>query len=177
MLTGLFCIALVLLSKCGNAFSKNHDLEEKFEEHSITSEIVGLLNGTYFNINEKVCQLQRRVDAIEGATDVDNQCECNKTAILEFKRSISNKIKDISKVLSGFENEIRVMKKEHAELFERLGRGDSEASTSTTTTTTTTAPPRACDNGWILSPKKCYFVSSNFQKTEWTIAIFKVPDN
>ncbi|XP_060082173.1 killer cell lectin-like receptor subfamily B member 1B allele C [Ylistrum balloti] len=172
----LLLAVLILVSKYDRACCNHHhdddddDNIEKFEERSLTSEIVGLLNGTYFNLNEKVCQLQRRVDKIEGTTNSDNQCECNQTEIDDFRRSVSDELRTFSKILSGFENEMRLLKNEQAELREILGGDDSDAST------TTTPPPVVCDSDWITSPEKCYYVSSTSQKTEWATAITRCSD-
>ncbi|XP_069107085.1 C-type mannose receptor 2-like [Argopecten irradians] len=142
------------------------DSVEKYEEKSLASEVVGLLNATYFNINEKVCELQRRVDAIEGDSHSGQQCGCNSTEIQEFKRTVSTEINDFSKILSGFENSLRTMKKEQEELRAILVR----RVTGSTTTATTPAPE--CEEGWILSPGgKCYYVSTTSEKTEWATAI------
>ncbi|XP_069106734.1 low affinity immunoglobulin epsilon Fc receptor-like [Argopecten irradians] len=140
------------------------DSMEKYDENSLKSEVVGLLNATYFNINEKVCELQRRVDAIEGGTHSGQQCGCNSTEIQEFKRTVSTEINDFSKILSGFENELRTMKKEQNEIREHLG---GEVISSTTMSTTEALE---CDKGWILSPGgKCYYVS--LEKAQWATAI------
>ncbi|XP_033743566.1 macrophage mannose receptor 1-like [Pecten maximus] len=184
MKTCLIFAALIFISRHYEVFCDDKDSMEKFEESSLTSEVVRLLNGTYFNLNEKVCQLQRRVDAIIGMTNSTSQCPCNNTEILEFKRSITNELNDFSKTLSGFENEIRILKNEQAELREILqGGGDSDASTTTTTptmttttSTSTTAAPE-CDDNWILSPGgKCYYVSSSSEKTRWSRAINRCSD-
>ncbi|XP_060085743.1 C-type lectin domain family 7 member A-like [Ylistrum balloti] len=174
----LLLAVLILISKYDEACCDHHhdddDNIEKFEERSLTSEIVGLLNGTYFNLNEKVCQLQRRVDAIEGTTNSDNQCKCNQTEIDDFRRSVSDELKTFSKILSGFGNRIRLLKNEQAELRKLLGGEDSDA--STTTTTPTPVPPVVCDSDWITSPEKCYYVSSSFQMTEWATAMTQCND-
>ncbi|XP_033727527.1 low affinity immunoglobulin epsilon Fc receptor-like [Pecten maximus] len=177
MQTCLIFAALIFISRHYEVFCYEEDSVEKFEESSLTSEVVRLLNGTYFNLNEKVCQLQRRVDAIGGTTNSTSQCPCNNTEILEFKRSVSNELNDFSKTLSGFENEIRTLKNEQAELRELVqGGGDSDASSTTTTAATTTAEPE-CDDGWIMSPGgKCYYVSTTSQKTEWSRAINRCSD-
>ncbi|XP_033726558.1 low affinity immunoglobulin epsilon Fc receptor-like [Pecten maximus] len=168
----LLLVGVILISKCDEVFLDDKVSVEKSEERSLTSEVVGLLNGTYFNLNEKVCQLQRRVDTIERDTDSNIQCECNNTEILEFKQSISNELKDFSKFLSGFENEIRLLKNEQTELREILDGGDIDASTtSSPTTSSTTTTPRVCDDGWIVSPEKCYYVSSSSEKTGWATAV------
>ncbi|XP_033726559.1 perlucin-like protein [Pecten maximus] len=104
-------------------------------------------------------------------TDVDNQCECYKEAVLEFKRSISNELKGISKILSGFENDLRILENEQEDLRLTLDGGDIDASTTTMTTPEPTTQPRNCDDGWITSPEKCYYVSTYFEITEWATAI------
>ncbi|XP_069107088.1 macrophage mannose receptor 1-like [Argopecten irradians] len=157
--------ALIVLSTT-ELVAAGDDSVEKYEEKSLASEVVGLLNATYFNINEKVCELQRRVDAIEGDSNSGQQCGCNSTEIQEFKRSVSSEINDFSKIMSGFENALRTMKKEQAELRAMLDGGV----TGSTTTATTPAPE--CEEGWILSPGgKCYYVSTTSEKTEWATAI------
>ncbi|XP_033727318.1 uncharacterized protein LOC117316692 [Pecten maximus] len=98
--------------------------------------------------------------------DSDYQCHCNETEIIEFKRSMSNELGVFSKILSGFENEIRILTKEQTELRELLRGADSHASTTTNT------PELVCDDGWIMSPGgKCYYVSTSQEKTEWATAI------
>ncbi|XP_069136828.1 asialoglycoprotein receptor 1-like [Argopecten irradians] len=140
---------------------------KKYEEKSLTNDVVELLNGTYFNLNEKVCQLERRVDAIEGGTDSHHRCGYNATEILEFKRAISNEIQDFSKLLSGFENDIRILSKEQSELRDLLGVGNGGVPATMSTTTSTTPESRDCKEGWIESPEKCYYVSSRSERTEW----------
>ncbi|OWF51695.1 killer cell lectin-like receptor subfamily B member 1B allele A [Mizuhopecten yessoensis] len=162
---------LILISMYDQVFSDDNDSVEKVEEQSLTSELVNLLNGTYFNLNEKVCQLQRKVDAIERVADPDHQCECNETEINEFKQAVSDELNAFSKILSGFENQMRLLQNEQAELRELIGGGDSDDDVSTTTTTTTTPAPRICDPGWFSSPEKCYYVSSTSEKTEWSMAM------
>lgn len=97
-------------------------------------------------------------------------CGCNTTEIQEFKRLISNEVRDLSKVLSGVENDIRILKKGQAELYEFFDRNGSDANTTPDPTTTTTNAPLECDSGWISSPEKCYYVSLSSEKTEWAIA-------
>ncbi|XP_069107086.1 macrophage mannose receptor 1-like [Argopecten irradians] len=157
--------ALIVLSTT-ELVAAGDDSVEKYEEKSLASEVVGLLNATYFNINEKVCELQRRVDAIEGDSNSGQQCGCNSTEIQEFKRSVSSEINDFSKIMSGFENALRTMKKEQAELRAILDGG------VTASTTTASTPAPECEEGWILSPGgKCYYVSTTSEKTEWATSI------
>ncbi|XP_069107090.1 macrophage mannose receptor 1-like [Argopecten irradians] len=157
--------ALIVLSTT-EIVAAGDDSVEKYEGKSLATEVVGLLNATYFNINEKVCELQRRVDAIESGTHSGQQCGCNSTEIQEFKRTVSAEINDFSKILSGFENALRTMKKEQAELRAILDGG------VTASTTTASTPAPECEEGWILSPGgKCYYVSTTSEKTEWGTAI------
>ncbi|XP_033726557.1 uncharacterized protein LOC117316155 isoform X2 [Pecten maximus] len=104
-------------------------------------------------------------------TDVDNQSECYKEAVLEFKRSISNELKGISKILSGFENDLRILENEQEGLRLILDGGDIDVTMSTPTS------ELVCEDGWILSPgKKCYYVSTTSEKTEWATAINRCRD-
>ncbi|XP_069107075.1 uncharacterized protein [Argopecten irradians] len=163
---------LVLLTAFDVVLSDDDDSIEKYEGKSLASEVVGLLNATYFNLNEKVCQLQRRVEAVEGHTNTGQQCGCNSTEIREFKRKISSQIHEFSKIMSEFENEMRILKREQENLREMVQRENTnDATTITTTTVTTTISPRDCDAGWIASPEKCYYVSTISEKTSWASAV------
>ncbi|XP_069106629.1 macrophage mannose receptor 1-like [Argopecten irradians] len=123
----------------------------------LSNEGFGHLNETYFNLNDKMLQLQRRIDTMEELTGVDDQGDCNQS---EFTRSTSNELKDLSKTLSGFENEIRLLGNEQEE-FDRILDAFGNIAVL------------ACDEGWIRSPEGeiCYFVSAYREKTDWATAI------
>ncbi|XP_033727765.1 uncharacterized protein LOC117317087 [Pecten maximus] len=149
---------LVLISVDRKVLSDNNDSAEVYEENSST--VVDLLNRTYIHINKKINQLEIQVDQIEHPN-----CDCNATVVTEVKREISSDLMKFSKLLSGFENEIRLLKNDLSDLREMF------AGASTTTTTITTVTPRVCEYGWISSPEKCYFFSYDSDKREWAPAV------
>ncbi|XP_033743565.1 uncharacterized protein LOC117329645 isoform X2 [Pecten maximus] len=148
----------VLISVDRKVLSDNNDSEEVYEENSST--VVNLLNRTYIHINGKINQLEIQVHQIEHPN-----CDCNATEVTEVKREISSDLRNFSKVLSGFENEIRLLKNDLSDLREMF------AGASTATTTITTVAPRVCEFGWISSQEKCYFFSYDSDKREWAPAI------
>ncbi|XP_069105612.1 uncharacterized protein [Argopecten irradians] len=170
----VLCALVVLTVRCDALFvDDGKTIGDGNEEKSLTSELVDLLNGTYFHLNEKVCNLQRRVDVIEKAPDSGSQCTCNNTEILDFMRSVSTEIDNLSKALHSFENEVRILKNGQASLWEILGKGSDDGCNETMTT----AAPVACDDGWVTSPTgKCYYVSLTSEKTTWSTAIQRCSD-
>ncbi|XP_033727724.1 CD209 antigen-like [Pecten maximus] len=151
------------------AIATGENKYESTDKNDLADEIMFLLNGTFYHLKDQLCSLQGKVDVLE--TMVDQVAPLpdvsNNTLFTEFKQMVSRELLAFAKIQSGFENSIRLLQKEQAEIRAFLNSTCRHNGTDQKKDNNY----GNCTAGWIALHKKCYYISSETEKTNWESAV------
>ncbi|XP_060066854.1 low affinity immunoglobulin epsilon Fc receptor-like [Ylistrum balloti] len=143
---------------------------ENTTENSLTNGLLFLLNGTFFDLKEKMCNLQGDVDVLEAVVNryesVPRSDHFNNSVLTEFKELVRRQLQAFSKIQNGFENSIRLLQKEQEDIWELVNTTRRHREINATKD----KGLGTCTEGWITAARKCYYVSQDVQKTNWESA-------
>ncbi|XP_021371437.1 low affinity immunoglobulin epsilon Fc receptor-like [Mizuhopecten yessoensis] len=162
MLTGLVLQYIVAVTG-ENKFDPNNEI-------GLTDRILFLLNGTFYDLKDNVCALQSKVDVLESTVNRSDSLSrkfSNETVITEIRQMVTRELHAFRKIQDGFENAIRLLQKEQADIRILVSSTCRQGHDNSTKD----KELEVCEDGWLTTSTKCYYVSLDSEKTNWESAV------